>query len=170
MSDVTTEYKIPDGVMAMTDDDGVVITLYQNDEEHGGVIRSSGEWIPLTDPTVIEDLAFVGVQDSAVDLYDKHVADDKLVPIKFYAPTAEGPYWTDVIPLSDDELVPDPEDAEEETETEEEEPVAASVALDSAEDLDEAIAAAAVDPDLRWWVERRVAALGLEAGLPWQKG
>lgn len=166
MSDTAVDTALPidNGIMAMTDDDGVVITLYQNDPEHGAVVRSSGEWVPLVDPEVIEDLAFVGVQDSAVDLYDEHAADDKLVPIKFYSPSAEGPYWTQAIPLDDDEVVEDEEDEVSE------EPIAASVTLASAEDLDAAIAAAAENPELRWYVERRVAALGLEASLPWQKG
>lgn len=162
MSEVT-EFKIPDGVMAMTDDDGVVITLYQNDPEHGGVIRHSGAWVPLTDPTTLAELAFVGVQASAVDLYDEHEAMEHLVPIKFYTPTAEGPYWTEAIPLNDDELVDDEEEATAE-------PLAASLTINSADDLTAAIAAAVEDPDMRWYVERRVAALGLEADLPWLRG
>jgi hypothetical protein len=39
--------------------------------------------------------------------------------------------------------------------------------LATAEDLPAAIAAAQIDPELQWWVERRAKALGLEADLPW---
>lgn len=182
MSDVpTTGVSIDNGVMAMTDEDGVVITLYQSNEEHGADIRHDGAWIPLTDPETIADLAFVGVQDSAVALYDEHEAAENLLPIKFYTPSAEGPYWTEAVPLSDEETVDDEDDveaAEGETATEEvsetdedeaDEALAASVGLNSAEDLDLAISAALRDPDLRWYVERRMSALGLEADLPWQR-
>lgn len=167
MSDVAP-FSLPDTVMAMTDDDGVVITLYQNDPEHGGVIRHNGEWIPLVDPSTLSGLAFVGVQDSAIDLYDEHEADQNLVPIKFYAPTAEGPYWTEAVSLSDDELVEDEEDEGDEIE---EEPIAASIVINLSDDLPAAIAAAIDDESIRWYVERRIAALGLEAvDLPWLKG
>lgn len=169
MSEVT-EFKIPDGVMAMTDDEGVVVTLYQNDPEHGGVFRHDGAWVPLVDPTTLTELAFVGVQDSAVALFDEHEASGNLVPIKFYTPTAEGPYWTDAIPLNDDEVSEDVEDESEEEIVVDEEPLAASVTLNTVDDLTAAIAAANDDPDLRWYVERRVAALGLEASLPWLEG
>jgi hypothetical protein len=48
-------------------------------------------------------------------------------------------------------------------------PITASVLVNSEDDLPLAIAAALRDENLRWYVERRVAALGLEADLPWAK-
>jgi hypothetical protein len=54
-------------------------------------------------------------------------------------------------------------------EEDEEEGITAALTLDSARDLPDAIAAALLNSDLRWWVEARVAALGLKASLPWQK-
>ena len=171
MSD-TTASGLPDGLMAMVDDEGVVITLYKSDPKYGAVLRRKNEWIPLTDMSVLADLSFVGVQDSAEALYDEHDANGNLLPIKFYSPTAEGPYWPEYTVLTDEEAAAggifDEEDDEASSESDTvEEPLAASVTLASAEDLDAAIAAAAEDPDLRWYVERRVAALGLEADLPW---
>jgi hypothetical protein len=73
-----------------------------------------------------------------------------------------------------EEVTEDVEDVEEDSvpeaeEDSEEEPLTAALTLDSARDLPDAIAAALLNSDLRWYVERRVAALGLDADLPWQK-
>lgn len=181
MSDETT-YTIPDGLMAMTNDDGVVITLLKRDPEQGAVFRHDGDWAPLVDPSTIDGLNFVGVEDDATDLYDTYESQGSLVPIKNFTASLDGPFWTEV--TVDDNAVLDeetgeysspaeaegdaPDDAEPDADGDD--ALAASVTLDTADDLDEAIAAAAADPDLRWYVERRVAALGLEAHLPWQEG
>lgn len=174
MSDVTT-YTIPDGTMAMTNDDGIVITLLQRDQEHGAVLRHDGDWIPMTDPETIDGLNFVGVEEDAVALYDSNEAAGSLVPIKNFTASIDGPFWPEIV--IDNESVLDEETGEYSApgETEEaesavdEEALAASIRLDSADDLVEAIAAAADNPDLQWYVERRIAALGLEADLPWRK-
>lgn len=39
--------------------------------------------------------------------------------------------------------------------------------LTSPEDVPTAIAAAIDNPDLRWWVERRIESLGLDVEVPW---
>lgn len=168
MSDVTPQYVIPDGLMAMTTDDGTVITLLKRDTDNGGaVIRTGGNWIPLTDPSTLDGLNFVGVVDGAVEIYDTNEGDGNLANVSSYPASEDGPFWTDV--SEDEGLVLDEETGEYSRPGEQdEEPLAASVTLDTADDLDSAIAAAADDPDLQWYVERRVAALGLEAALPWQ--
>lgn len=172
MSDATV-FEIPEGIMAMTTDQGIVATLLQRDAEAGASVRHEGEWIPVTDPETLDGLTFVGVDESAVDLYDTHEADGNLVPIKYYTPTAEGPHWPEPVLVDDEDLEFDEETGEFSSSTEESdedvEPLAASIPINSASDLDLAISAALRDPDLRWYVERRVAALGLKASLPWQK-
>lgn len=192
MSDVTPT-TIPDGLMAMTDDNGTVVTLLKRDPEHGAVYRHDGAWHPLVDPTVLNDLAFVGVTASSEPIYDKYEKIDQLVTIGHYLPTTEGPQWTEVVqgyeepehaseidyaaldeaseedeveeePAEESEEVPEPEEDEED-----EEAVTAALTLDGPGDLQNAISAALLNKDLRWFVERRVAALGIEAELPWQK-
>lgn len=162
MSDVTT-FEIPDGTMAMTNDDGVVVTLLQRDPEQGASIRHDGAWVPVTDPETLSGLNFVGVEASAVDLYDQHEGAGNLVPIQYYPASEAGPYWPSPVLVEDDNLDYDDETGE----FSQTEALAASVVLDGPEDLEPAIAAAVDNQDLRWYVERRVAALGLEARLPW---
>ena len=170
MSDMT-EFSIPDGIMAMTEDDGTVVTLLKRDPS-GAMYRSDGQWKPLVDPMTLDDLSFVGVTASAEAVYDRYLSEDKLVSIGHYFPSAEGPFWPYPVkeysePETADEAAAAKSGGGDEEEAVSDAPIAASVRLDSEDDLVEAIAAAADDPDLRWYVERRVAALGLEASLPW---
>lgn len=180
----TTEFTIPDGIMAMADDNGTVVTLLKRDPEQGAVYRHDGAWHPVVDPTVFDGLTFVGVTASSEAVYDKYEADDKLVTVGHYYPSAEGPYWPDPVKVydepetaeesaanrdDDDEDVLDDSDLAESVASDDETAVTASVVVDSAEDLDIAIAAAIVNPEIRWYVERRVASLGLEVALPWLK-
>lgn len=178
MSDVTP-FEIGDGIMAMTEDDGTVITLLKRDPTSGAMYRHDSEWLPLVDPTVLDDLAFVGVTDSAEAVYDKYESQDELVSVGHYYPSAEGPFWPHPVTIyaepetadeasanMDDDVEDDSVDSVEAVE----EPLAASITLNSADDLDSAIAAAAADPEIRWYVERRMQALGLEARLPWLEG
>lgn len=181
MSDVTTSapFEIGSGIMAMTEDDGTVVTLIKRDPKAGAVYRHDGKWEPLVDPTVLDNLTFVGVTASAEAVYDRYLSDDKLVNIGHYFPSADGPFWPHPVQAYDEpetaaEVAAATEGGGDEDEVGEEtvaeDPLAASAVLNSVEDLPDAIAAAVLDPNLRWYVERRVAALGLEADLPWQKG
>lgn len=176
-----------EGIMAMTSDAGLVVTLLQKDA-NGPVYRHGSEWVPVVDPSAFDGLTFVGVDEDSVATYDQYETNDLLAPISEYTPSMGGPFWPDVIEKDgDDELVLDEEtgiyaavDGSEEDEERsevgpseddepEEEAVTASVRLDTVDDLTAAVDAAVRDPDLRWFVERRVAALGLEASLPWQQ-
>jgi hypothetical protein len=153
-------FTIGEGLMAMTEDDGTVVTLLRRDPTDGAVYRHDGAWHPMVDPTVLDGLSFVGVTEDSEAVYDEHEAKDELIDIGNYSPSAEGPYWPDIVVLP----------GEPKEEDEYGEAIAASALVNSAADLAEAIAAAAADPDLRWYVERRVAALGLKASLPWLEG
>lgn len=84
---------IGDGVMAMTNDAAQVITLLKRDPEHGAVWRNDGEWLPLLDLGAIAGLAFVGVTDEAIDIYDGFVARNRIVTIGHYPPSPHGPFW-----------------------------------------------------------------------------
>lgn len=161
------EYSLPDSIMAMTEDNGTVVTLLKRDPEMGMVYRHDGKWNPVVNPTVFNDLSFVGVTDSAEAIYDKYEKDDKLVTLAHYIPTDEGPKWSDnpVVLYYEPEHEQDGITLAEDPETS----LTASALIHGPDDIEAAIAAAALNPDLRWYVERRVVALGIEANLPWQR-
>lgn len=163
-----------DGTMAMTSDAGLVVTLLQKNES-GPMYRHGKEWVSVVDPSVFDGLTYVGVDENSIETYDSYENDGMLAPISEYIPSPGGPFWPDLI-VNDDDLVLDEETGVYEPESgiteanevpEDEESVTASVTLNSEEDLTAAIAAAVEDPDLRWYVQRRVEALGLKAALPW---
>lgn len=174
-SESSTQVTIGDGIMAMVEDDSTVVTLLKRDPEHGAVYRHNNEWNPLVDPTTLDGLSFVGVTDSAEAVYDKYIKQDKLVTLGHYVPSADGPFWPHPVtlyeePETEGELVLDESDEDVDVESDDG-AITASVTLNSVEDLDAAIAAAIADPDLQWYVERRVASLGLEeVDLPWLSG
>jgi hypothetical protein len=143
-------------------------------------------WEPLHDLGVIEDYTFVGVNPEAVELYHNYDRDNTLGVISSYPISATGPFPT----MAQQEVrmpheIPTPRGENDEfwansgetygqpkepsDEPTDEPMMASAVVIESADDLTAAIEAAERDPDLRWYVERRVAALGLEASLPWQK-
>lgn len=152
--------------MALVDENGIVVSLFRADENGNFQIRLDGNWKPLADPRNIEGLTFVGVEENSLDLYDKHQQEGNLVPIKFYDISIEGPYWSETTVTDVTDEAPEEDEAVEE----DEEAVTAALTLDGPRDLDNAISAALLNKDLRWFVERRVAALGLDTELPWQKG
>lgn len=137
------------------------------------------DWQPLNDLSSISDFNIVGVNPEAVDLFQNYDRDNTLGVISSYPLSDVGPFPTKgliEIPMSKEIPEPRTEDDEywensgETYGTKSTSPVIASVVVTSAEDLDDAIAAAAEDPEVRWYVERRMKALGLEADLPWHKG
>lgn len=179
----TTASPIPDGLMAMTNDSSQVITLLKRDPEHGAVWRDVGEWKPLLDPRVLGGLAFVGVTDDALDIYDDFASRNKIVTIGHYTPSSDGPFWPypvvdytntpgvveDIEDVTDTES-PAQADEVQGNDSESNDGMTASITLDSVDDLPLAIAAALRNKDLRWYVERRVEALGLDVDLPWVRG
>lgn len=111
--------------------------------------------------------------------YEEHANRYDVFTASGDAPTEEGEASTEEEPPAEEETpveeapteeAPTEEEPDDEEEEEmDEEAVTAALTLDGPRDLEDAIAAALLNSDLRWYVERRVAALGLEAALPWQK-
>lgn len=96
-------------LMALVDDDGVVVSLFKADNDGDMRFRHDGEWKMVVDPTTISELAFVGVDDDAERLYDRLLQQGKLAPIARYPLSAEGPYW----PESGDASIPTSEPSDE---------------------------------------------------------
>jgi hypothetical protein len=143
---------------ALSDDDGFVITMML-DSEAGLYIRMDSAWHLLTNDDVVDGLNVIQVTDAALDLFDQFDRAGQLVAVSVMEPVGDGlralnepvaPAVAAAMLTSDPELVKDV-------------PMFAS-----ADDLDTAIQAAQQNPELQWWVERRVKALGIEADLPWQ--
>jgi hypothetical protein len=155
-----------EGTMAMTSDAGLVVTLLQKGED-GPVYRHGNEWEPVVNPSVFDGLTLVGVDEDSVATYDQYETNGMLAPISEYTPSADGPFWPDLVVTDDDVVLDEETGIYESTDAVPADVVTASVMLDGPEDLTAAIDAAIRDPDLRWYVERRVSALGLEASLPW---
>lgn len=98
--------------MAMTRDDGLVIKLVRSDADHGFVFRHKSVWVPLVDMFDLDGLAFVGVMDSAIDVYDSCEWAGIRIPIKHYPPSILGPFWPDPVLIDDDEFIYDEETGE----------------------------------------------------------
>lgn len=133
------------------------------------------DWMPLTDPTVISDYTIVGAMPEAIDLFNNYDRDNTLGVIGSYPLSDKGPFPSMAqlaVPMTKE--IPEPRTEDDpywtnsgQTYGEPRAISASATIISSIDDLDEAISAAVADPDLRWYVERRVAALGLEADLPW---
>lgn len=138
---------------ALSEDDGFVATMLLNSDA-GLYVRASNAWHLLTDDDVVDGLNVTEVIDASLDMFDQFDRAGQLVHV-----TAMTPIGTEFVPLR--EAVDTPE------------PVLAALPtldvprLTGADDLPEAIQAAADNPELQWWVERRIKALGIEAELPW---
>lgn len=140
---------------AMSDDEGFVVTLMLNTDA-GLYIRYASTWHLLSDDDVVDGLNVTEVEDTAMEMFDQFDRAGQLVHLT-------------AMPTKEEVVQVVPEGAS----TSEPAPVLSSVrtmdvpTLTSAEDLPAAIAMAEADPELRWWVERRMKALGIEASLPW---
>lgn len=140
---------------AMSEDDGFVVTLMLSTDQ-GLYVRFSGAWHLITNEDVVDGLNVTEVEGSGLDMFDQFDRAGQLVHVS-------------AMPLANDAVIaPAQVTTPPATAT-----VAAGVAvketprLATAEDLPVAIAAAAGDEDLQWWVERRAKALGLSAEFPW---
>jgi hypothetical protein len=180
------------GAVGEAEDGALVSALVASSPSGELSIMLPGEegWQPLIDLGIIEGDTMVGLLPDAVELFQKYDRDNTLGVIASYPLSEDGPFPsmdqlsvpmpTEIMPLRENdprraskaeeepEVETEPEEEELDVEENDDTSVTASVTLDSVDDLTAAIAAAVEDPELRWYVERRVQALGLEASLPWR--
>jgi hypothetical protein len=150
------EFTLPT-LYAMSEDDGFVATMMLNSDE-GLYVRYSNLWHRLLDDDVVDGLSVDEVDASALDMFDQFDRAGQLVHITAM-PRSGQPIEAPPAQAADPAAAPQPMVSAAQVRT--------VPMLASADDLPAAIAAARHDPDLQWWVERRVKALGLEADLPW---
>jgi hypothetical protein len=135
-------------IEALVDTNGDVATMMMSSAS-ALYLRFSNQWVLLTDPETIEDYDVVGVEGSALDLYDRYDILGQSVKIGSMP----------VIPADSDRVGGY-------VEVEGEMPlVAAGVAVPtiaSARDLPAAIEFAQEHTDFQWYVDRRAKALKIE--------
>lgn len=162
--DVLSEYLNHDGAFmptlwAMSDDDGFVVTLMLNSDA-GLYVRYANAWLRLNDPDVIDGLNVTEVDASSLDMFDQFDQAGQMVGLSAMRFKSQ-PVDTDLVTGQGNVTAPT---VVESTIAE----VKTVPVLSSAADLTAAIAAAAEDESLQWYVERRAAALGLDADFPWK--
>jgi len=152
-------------IEALVEDDGYVSTLLLV-TDIGLYTRYSRTWIRLADVDLIDGLNSVEVYDGAVDVYD--TADDVGQQVSIEGLPHEGRDAVGTGELFIAASAPrtfDPDG--------DKEPVTASVmeaelpVIDTSEQLLAALETARDDESLRWYIERRAAALGVEVEMPW---
>ena len=144
---------------AMSEDDGFVATMMLNSDT-GLYVRYSSQWHKITDDDVVDGLNVTEVDGANLEMFDQFDRAGQLVhvsamykdglPVQTYDIVPEGPLPVGEAPIMASGLA-----------------TKQVPMLSSADDLPAAIEAANENPDLRWWVERRILALGLESDLPW---
>jgi len=154
---------------AMIDEEGYVISLLLMSEV-GAYLRFSGAWWlvpPAVNPSPIAGNRIVPVEDTAIDVYDPADMAGEMISI------ASLPVIGDIDVASLVRVAPES--------TSEADAMTAAATLLSVrrksvlhpiktkDDLPEAIRAAVDDPTWRWYIEKRVQALGVEdVQLPWK--
>lgn len=164
--------EMPEPLQALVDDDGDVATLLL-DARNGMYVRfnSTWHWVPPgQDPDPLDGYSVVDVDDEAVELFDSLDQASKQQSVLAYPVKS----YEDVTPFQvivDRSMTTLPTDA-----------IAAGGAvivddisttlplIASSADIPTALSAAVRDPSIRWYVERRIAALGCadEYELPWK--
>lgn len=157
-------YQMPQ-LYALTDDDGFVVTMLFS-APTGLYVRYASVWRTLPSDDVIDGLNVYEVAPEALTQYDEADRMGQMVNVTSMTSASEELSDADVEMLSGgpSDEVSKPS-------------VTASAApkkldipvLRNADDAAAAIAAAAADPEIQWWVERRLASLGIDAALPWQQ-
>lgn len=147
---------------ALTDDDGFVATLMLVAGELI-YLRYSNAWIPLTDPDVIDGLDVFSVDEAALDMYDQYDRVGRSIHVASLPVTNAG----DMMRGEEKVAVVA---ATRELKNEVEEIVAEQVlpVLASGRELIAFIPMAEANPSIRWYVEKRAKALGVDSSeLPW---
>ena len=155
---------------ARVDDEGDVMTRMLSTDQ-GIYLRFSNAWQylpPGQEPDPIDGYTVVSVADNAVDVYDSVDSRGMSSSILKY-PLADGEVYTGAVRT-------DAQSAADTNDTVDAMTSAASVlsagqsaypVVASVDDIDAAIEEAMIDPSIRWYVEKRVRALGSNTEIPW---
>jgi hypothetical protein len=170
----SVEPTTPIELNALADDQGFVSTLLL-DSPNGMYVRYSRVWIELNDPEIIHNLDVYTVADEALDLYDQYDQVGRSVHVGSLPITdAEDKMRAN---RKAEQIAMARESAYEEAETLEAEADAASEAVTAAalpvivspEQLVASIQVGVEDPSIRWYIEKRAAALNVPVEeLPWK--
>ena len=148
---------MPD-LYAMSEDDGFVATMMLN-ADTGLYVRYSGQWHKITNDDVVDGLTVTDVDGAALEMFDQFDRAGQLVHVSAMSKNGEPVQQYEIVPAGPAPVGEGPVTAAAATR--------AVPVLAGADDVPAAIAAAEENPDLRWWVERRLLALGLDAEIPW---
>jgi hypothetical protein len=156
-------------VEALVGDDGFVATLLLVTDV-GLWTRFSSQWLRLYDVDPISNLNSVNVEDTAVELFDAADRAGNVLPISSYPGTEKTTGMAVMDPAGATVTVAPNAQMTFTPETVTAGGMATiAVRIDTADDIPGAIAAAANDESIRWYVTRRVRALAPETELPWQE-
>jgi hypothetical protein len=177
---------------ALADDAGNVMTIMQVSNA-GLWLRYSGAWVELMNPDTIEDWGAVEVDDSALPMYDAFDQNGQqttlfALPVKdvtdlapFRGETVAATEQTGVagslqtggivhnppVFLGGERISDGPLVASDDEGPRVIEPIHLPV-IDEARDVPGAVQIALQEPAHRWYVERRIKALGIDYNLPWE--
>jgi hypothetical protein len=159
---------MPDQLTALVDDEGDVITLMLS-TDRGLYLRFDGAWrqLPYDDDSPVDGLSVVDVAGPSVDVYDSADLLDQTISV-LKLPLAPGETYNGILRTDVDSS-----DTEEDSQTITSaaqiisQPRAQYPIIASVEDVDEALEIASQDPSVRWYVEKRIHALGLDVEIPW---
>lgn len=153
----TVEFTVPH-LYALSEDDGFVATMML-DSDSGIYIRYSSQWHQINDEEAVDGLNVTEVNDGALSMFDQYDNAGQLVSL---------------VAMMTPEGAPAGIGGPAEMPVSEGGALAGSVlTLDVPqllvrEDVEQALTAASENPELRWWVSRRLAALGFDdVSLPW---
>lgn len=140
------------------DDDNMVLTLLLATDA-GLFVRYDGIWHPFTEPELFDSTYMIDVHENAIEVYDAADMIGAQVP-------------GTAIPVELNETSTEVPEPTRQAARQDPTPMAASaieipLTIDTEEDLQQAIVAATDSPGMRWYVEKRATALGLEVEFPW---
>lgn len=161
------EFNVPH-LYALSEDDGFVATMML-DTDSGIFIRYSNQWHEIVDEDVVDGLNVSEVNDASLAMFDQYDNAGQLVALTSFinaqGEPVEGPRFA--APVTTSTSISAAVAAT----------TAAGISADvrdvprllSRDDVADAITAAVANPELQWWVSRRVKALGFsDVTLPWE--
>lgn len=159
---------MPDQLAALVDDDGDVITLMLSSDS-GLYLRFDGAWRylpPDVEPNPIDGLTVVDVKGTAVDAFDSVDTRGGTVSVA-KLPLADGETYDGVVRI--DASAVEDDDPVLSAATIMSRPRTQYPIVASTEDIPSAVEIAMTDPSVRWYVEKRIRALGVDVEIPWNE-